>query len=109
MAAGTSQIELSSGGSEWLLVLPGNAGALGGPVAGNLASLDPVTLAINWVEVLPAEAQYGLHALRSETLRSAWLLSGSSTLLTLPTDPTAGPTISHPAPLSAFGQIVIGE
>jgi hypothetical protein len=95
---GVAFCELSSQGTRWLLVQDGGAG-----VPGQLLALEPASLAVGLVAMLPAEPQNGLIALRSDSLGRAWCLSGLSNLTPLPTDPfgPADPLISLPAAYTA--------
>jgi hypothetical protein len=102
LPAGTSMIELSPGGTEWLLVQPGfGGGPFGGtPVPGALLAVDAATLAATAVAALPSQAQTSLTPLPSDALRKAYVTSPNAAFYLFPTDP-AGAGMELPLPVSA--------
>ncbi|MAG58358.1 MAG: hypothetical protein CMJ83_18885 [Planctomycetes bacterium] len=106
---GTALLELSAGGSEWLLVRPGGASPFTTATAGVLLRMDPATSTLTTLATLPTEAQQLLLPLPSGTLRKAHLISGTASMLTIATDPAIapGPAVSLPITSAAFQ--VIGD
>jgi hypothetical protein len=101
LPAGTSLIELSPGGTEWLLVQPGFAGGpFGGtPYPGALLAVDASTLAATAVAALPSQKQTSLTALPSDALRKAYVTSPNATFYVFSTDPAAA-GLELPLPVS---------
>lgn len=86
----TTQIEVSPGGTEWILVRSGTAPSpFGGGTTGQLITMDVATLALTTVGALPVGQQTNLAVLASDTLRQAFVVTGGTTVSTLTTDPTA--------------------
>ena len=97
--AGTGLLELSAGGSEWILVDSGSpTSPFAPPEPGNLLQMVPATLAVTSVSSLPDTAQTALVVLPSETLNRAYVLNGGNELLQLATDPLASPGLPIPLP-----------
>ncbi len=103
--APSSYLELSPGGTEWLALQTGYPGfpPFLPPSPGRLIALDAGTFAVLQTIPLPMESQTSLTALPSNTLRKAYVTSGSSPdLHVFPTDPTAGPGAVTPIPATTF-------
>ncbi len=92
---GTRMMELSPGGTEWLLLRSGFAGDPFGssPFPGSLSVMDPATLNITQVASLPSAAQTTFTSLPSATFRKAYVTSVPDSVVRFDTDPTIGPGV----------------
>lgn len=79
----TQSMELSSGGTHWVLL---RSGTVWGQ-AGALLALDPATLALDTFAELPAAPHMALTILGSNSIHEGMFVSGWSTLYLFSTDP----------------------
>jgi hypothetical protein len=95
ISTGLTEMELSPGGTEWLLLC--NSGPCGAPL---LETMNPSTLSINPVTQLIAPIQL-LVSLPSTTLRKCYVVHNNDTVVPFATDPAAVSFLTSQLPISS--------